>query len=134
MAEDEPLEAEYIHDTNPETELAIQGSVLPTTIYLLPVFERPFFPAQAAPVIMDEKPWLTTLEAIGESEQHMAGLVMVKTANRNNSARMIFTGLAVLSGCTSRYAQKEKCSLLPKDCSVFASKNGYPTNRHTRSR
>lgn len=78
MAENEPMEAEYIENSAAETELAIQGSVLPTTIHLLPVFERPFFPAQAAPIIMDERPWLPTVEAIGETEQHMAGLVLVK--------------------------------------------------------
>ncbi len=78
MAENEPMEAEYIENSVAETELAIQGSVLPTTIHLLPVFERPFFPAQAAPIIMDERPWLATVEAIGETEQHMAGLVLVR--------------------------------------------------------
>lgn len=79
MAEEEPLEAEYIQNPTPETELAIQGAVLPTTIHLLPVFERPFFPAQAAPILMDEEPWLATVEAIGETEHHMAGLIMVKS-------------------------------------------------------
>lgn len=75
----EPLEAEYIENRTDETELALPGSVLPTTIHLLPVFERPFFPAQGAPIIMDEAPWLATVEAIGETDHHMAGLVMVKS-------------------------------------------------------
>jgi ATP-dependent Lon protease len=79
MAENEPLEAEYIQNSTEETELALPGSVLPTTIHLLPVFERPFFPAQGAPIIMDEGPWLETVESIGETEHHMAGLVMVKS-------------------------------------------------------
>lgn len=78
MAEKEPLEAEYIQDSASDTGLATQGSVLPTTIHLLPVFERPFFPAQAAPIVMDEQPWLETIEDIGETGHHMAGLVMVR--------------------------------------------------------
>ncbi|MFO7593953.1 MAG: endopeptidase La [Pseudomonadota bacterium] len=77
MAEKEPLEAEYSNDS--ETGLAVQQSVLPTTLHLLPVFERPFFPAQAAPIVMDEQPWLETIESIGETGHQMAGLVMVKT-------------------------------------------------------
>ncbi len=79
MADNEPLEAEFIDDSTAERELAVQGAVLPTTIHILPVFERPFFPAQAAPIIMDEHPWLATIEAIGETEHHMAGLVLVKS-------------------------------------------------------
>jgi ATP-dependent Lon protease len=79
MAENEPLEAEFIHDNDAETGLAVQGSVLPTTLHLLPVFDRPFFPAQAAPIVMDEQPWLQTIEDIGETGHRMAGLVMVKT-------------------------------------------------------
>lgn len=78
MAENEPLEAEYIQDYDSGTGLAIQGSVLPTTLHLLPVFERPFFPAQAAPIVMDEQPWLETIEKIGETDHHMTGLVMVR--------------------------------------------------------
>jgi len=79
MAENEPLEAEYIHDSDNDTGLAVQGSVLPNTIHLLPVFERPFFPAQAAPLVMDVEPWLKTIEEIGETGHQMAGLVMVKS-------------------------------------------------------
>ncbi len=83
MAEVEPLDAELIQSDTQETELAIPGAVLPTTLHLLPVFERPFFPAQAAPIIMDETPWLKTVEAIGETEQHMAGLVLVRHERRD---------------------------------------------------
>ncbi|HEY9148729.1 MAG TPA: LON peptidase substrate-binding domain-containing protein, partial [Gammaproteobacteria bacterium] len=79
MAENEPLEAEYIQNSDSDTKLAVPGTVLPTTIHLLPVFERPFFPAQAAPIVMDEEPWLDTIEAIGETGHHMAGLVMVRS-------------------------------------------------------
>ncbi len=82
MTDNAPMEAEYIQNEATDTELAIQGSVLPTTIHLLPVFDRPFFPAQAAPIIMDESPWLETIEAIGETDQHVAGLVMVKGERR----------------------------------------------------
>ncbi len=83
MAEVEPLDAELIQSDTQETELAIPGAVLSTTLHLLPVFERPFFPAQAAPIIMDETPWLKTVEAIGETEQHMAGLVLVRNERRD---------------------------------------------------
>ncbi len=78
MSEKEPLEAEYVYDNNAQSGLAVAGNVLPTTLHLLPVFDRPFFPAQAVPVVMDENPWLQTIEQIGETAHHMAGLIMIK--------------------------------------------------------
>jgi len=34
------------------------------------------------PLLMNEAPWLTTVEAIGESKHHMVGLVVVKPTTR----------------------------------------------------
>jgi len=78
MTENEPLEAEYIDESESGSGLAVSTNVLPTTLYILPMFDRPFFPAQAVPVVMDESPWLQTIEKIGETAHHMAGLVLVK--------------------------------------------------------
>ena len=58
-------------------ELAVAGDVLPANLYIIPLFERPFFPAQAQPIIIDEEPWLETIEAIGEAPQQVAGLLLM---------------------------------------------------------
>jgi ATP-dependent Lon protease len=82
MNRKKPLEAEIVDEQEPrekKKQLALPSSVLPTTLYLLPLFDRPFFPAQAFPLIMDEQPWLESVEKIGESSHHMAGLVLVKS-------------------------------------------------------
>ena len=60
------------------TELVLSGELLPNTLYLLPVVERPFFPAQNVPVLMNDAPWMETMQAIGEAPQHLAGLILVK--------------------------------------------------------
>ena len=81
MSEHEPLEAELVEADEPRessSELAVAERLLPHTLHILPLTDRPFFPAQAVPVVMDEKPWLKTIKAIGETEQHMAGLVLIK--------------------------------------------------------
>ncbi len=81
MSDRDTIEAEVIDEgenQGKKSNLAIPGTVLPTTLYLLPLFDRPFFPAQAYPLIMDEAPWLESVEAIGETEHHMAGLVLVQ--------------------------------------------------------
>jgi ATP-dependent Lon protease len=59
-------------------ELAVPGEVAPTTLHILPLAERPFFPAQGQPLILNEKPWLETIKAIGDTKHHMVGLVLVR--------------------------------------------------------
>jgi ATP-dependent Lon protease len=81
MADNEPLEPEILPQKGAGTassELAISAGVLPTTLYLLPLNDRPFFPAQAFPVVMDEQPWLETIEHVGDHPHHMAGLVLTR--------------------------------------------------------
>jgi len=53
---------------------ARSGDVLPDKLYLLPVGERPFFPVQTLPVITRADPWLETLERIGATPHHVAGI------------------------------------------------------------
>ncbi len=84
----EPLEAEILHDEGqpqaPATEssapLARPADLLPNTLYLLPLVDRPFFPAQGMPVVMDEQPWLETVQRIGDEEQPLTALVLTRVA------------------------------------------------------
>ncbi|WJW74762.1 endopeptidase La [Thiohalobacter sp. IOR34] len=74
-----PREPELIDAEDEVTasgELARAGDVLPSTLYVLPVNERPFFPAQSVPVLMNEEPWIETIAAIGENPPHVVALVM----------------------------------------------------------
>jgi ATP-dependent Lon protease len=78
MAGKEPLEAEYIETELGDARLALASSAMPSTLIILPLYDRPFFPAQAFPVLMDEEPWIESVKQIGDTEHHMAGLVMVR--------------------------------------------------------
>jgi ATP-dependent Lon protease len=65
----------------------------PETLLLLPVQARPFFPAQTMPIVMDEKLWSQTLEQVGNTENHLVGLVLTnnpleETPNSENFAAM----------------------------------------------
>jgi ATP-dependent Lon protease len=60
------------------TELVLSNELLPNTLYLLPVVERPFFPAQNVPVLMNDGPWMETMQAVGAAPQHVAGLILVR--------------------------------------------------------
>jgi len=80
------LEGEVLPD---ERQLPA-APVLPAELYLLPLTEKPFFPAQTLPLLMNEAPWLSTVEAIGESPHHMVGLVVVKPDNSDEVVRADF--------------------------------------------
>ena len=81
MPNNDTLEPEILSLEGASSELAISTDVLPTTLYLLPLTDRPFFPAQAFPVLLDEQPWLETVERIGDHPHHMAGLALIRNGD-----------------------------------------------------
>lgn len=87
MNDKDPLEAEFTYsDDGPSTELEVASKVLPSRIYLLPVAERPFFPAQAMPVLLDHEPWLETINLIEETPQNVVGLALARTSDLQNAS------------------------------------------------
>ena len=79
----EALEAEVVSEddageTSASNNIVAATDILPNTLYLLPLSERPFFPAQALPLLLNEEPWLPTIEAAANREQRMIGLILVK--------------------------------------------------------
>ncbi|MFA5243462.1 MAG: endopeptidase La [Sulfuricella sp.] len=89
----EAIEGEVIEST----QLALQQQALPETLYLLPLTERPFFPAQTLPLLMNMGPWLETVEKIGDTEHKMVGLVLVRPNSADEVTPQDFyaTGTAV---------------------------------------
>ncbi|NND90974.1 MAG: endopeptidase La [Granulosicoccus sp.] len=77
---DEPL----IVETEPEdtgndqsssgTGLILPDQNLPGKLLLLPIFERPFFPAQVQPLVIDEDPWEETFTRLAKMDHHLLGL------------------------------------------------------------
>ncbi|MFK7993719.1 MAG: endopeptidase La [Granulosicoccus sp.] len=56
------------------TELVIPEQNLPDNLLLLPIFERPFFPAQVQPLVIDEAPWEETFSQLSKMDHHLLGL------------------------------------------------------------
>ncbi len=52
---------------------------LPDVLHILPIANRPFFPHQVIPLIVDNDPWAETVKTIADSSHKMLGLAMVKT-------------------------------------------------------
>ena len=92
MPNDSALEGEILSD---DRQLPT-SPVLPAELYLLPLTEKPFFPAQTLPLLMNEAPWLPTVEAIGETPHHMVGLVVVKPDNTDDVKRSDFRSVGTV--------------------------------------
>ena len=59
------------------TGLILPGQALPGKLLILPVYERPFFPAQIQPLVVDRDHWQSTFDHLRETKQHIVGLVHV---------------------------------------------------------
>jgi len=62
----------------PKNKKAEANQYLPTKVCLLPISERPFFPPQTLPILMNEESWRDTIEFISEEYKDTTGLVLVK--------------------------------------------------------
>lgn len=71
------LEGEILTLPPPAGTPNLPAQTLPVTIHILPLTEKPFFPAQSLPLVMNEGPWMETVQKIGETPHHLVGLVLV---------------------------------------------------------
>lgn len=60
------------------SELVRARDVLPGAIPILPQAERPFFPGQAIPLLVDPDKWAETITAAQENANNIIGLMLVK--------------------------------------------------------
>ncbi|MBU1689170.1 MAG: endopeptidase La [Gammaproteobacteria bacterium] len=94
----ELLEGEVLRSTDAreETTPLVPAGVYPNTLYLLPLSERPFFPAQSLPLLMNEGPWLETVKKIGETPQQMAGIILVNLPHTEGATPEDFYSIGTL--------------------------------------
>lgn len=77
MTTSEPEAAQAL-DNMSGSALARAGDVLPTTVHVLPITNRPFFPAQAIPLVLEREPWFRTVELAMGTPHKIVGLVLVR--------------------------------------------------------
>ncbi len=70
--------------------------LLPEEICILPLSERPFFPPQTLPVLMNEEIWENSLKMISESETHLAGLMLTNNKEPDESEPADFNQIGTL--------------------------------------
>lgn len=61
------------------TGLVLPDQDLPDKLYIIPVHNRPFFPAQVLPVIVNEDPWAETLDRVSKTPHQRLALFYMDT-------------------------------------------------------
>ncbi|MFO7909410.1 MAG: endopeptidase La [Halomonas sp.] len=56
------------------------SDALPERIYLLPIHNRPFFPAQVQPLVINRERWEETMRRVGNTPHHTIGVAFVGEA------------------------------------------------------
>ena len=74
------------NSSNTGTELILPEQNLPSKLLLLPIFERPFFPAQVQPLVIDEDPWEDTFKRLAKMDHHLLGLCYAGESNEQDKA------------------------------------------------
>ena len=112
---------EYIGKDENSKSLVLPKQQMPRRMYVLPVSNRPFFPAQVQPIVVNQNPWQETLKRVGETDHKVLGICFVEDSDPEQgipgSEELETVGCAVR--VTPR-AKAAKSSSLPRGCSVFA--------------
>lgn len=74
---------DIIKDTKEDEKEVSQE--LPTRLYLLPLVERPFFPPQTLPLLLDIEPWLDTIKKAMDDSAGIAGLVLSRAESSDTA-------------------------------------------------
>jgi ATP-dependent Lon protease len=76
------MDIEHPEDTSAESanELVRAKDILPGAIPILPQTERPFFPGQAIPLLLDPDKWGDTIRAAEQNANNVVGLLLTRTA------------------------------------------------------
>lgn len=94
-----PDDIEQEETSQPGTGLVIPSQRLPDKLYLLPINNRPFFPAQVMPVVVNEDPWSETIERVANTPHHAVSLFWVESplpaGGELDPAQLPSTGCAV---------------------------------------
>jgi ATP-dependent Lon protease len=77
--QDNTPEAVEVHVQASSTGLVLPAQQLPDKLYIIPIHNRPFFPAQVLPVIVNQQPWGRTLTRVGNTEHKCMAVFFVDT-------------------------------------------------------
>jgi len=83
--ENTAIEDSFEEFTLNNAELISIKDTLPDVLHILPIANRPFFPHQIIPLIVEVDPWAETIKTITESSHPVLGLLLVQKDNVNEA-------------------------------------------------
>ena len=95
---DDAVDGEILEPAEGARAPAVADDVLPDTLYLMPVPNRPFFPGQVQPVAINPQEWSETLKGVTEGSQRLIGL----SYGPQNDSGQIDTRQFPVMGCIVR--------------------------------
>lgn len=123
-AANEVLEGEHI--ANPGSifgQLAKPDLTIPREIYLLPVKERPFFPGQQLPVLLNQDAWEETFLAIKEGKCKYIGMVYVNSDDNHTAKPEDFNQIGTLVKVFDPKVKEDDIQLIAEGIKRFEIKS-----------
>ncbi len=74
-----------VEENAQNAEIIAVKDLLPNTLHVLPLANRPFFPHQVIPLIVEVEHWAETVKEIADSSHKVLGLVLVQKDNVNEA-------------------------------------------------
>jgi len=71
---DQEIAPEIVEEESAPNSLALPDQSLPEQVYVIPIHNRPFFPAQVLPVVVNPDPWAETLKRVGKTPHRSLAL------------------------------------------------------------
>ena len=96
--EEQSLDVEVVISQDENQTPAVADDVLPDTLHIMPVPNRPFFPGQVQPVGINPKEWGETLKAVSQAGNGLLGLAYVDKAQSGDVDTRQFPAI----GCVVR--------------------------------
>ncbi|WP_417661354.1 endopeptidase La [Pseudomonas sp.] len=69
-----------------DQRLALPNQQLPDKLYVIPIHNRPLFPAQVLPIIVNPEPWSSTLKRVSDTQHKSLALFFVDNPPADGSA------------------------------------------------
>jgi ATP-dependent Lon protease len=100
-------------------QLAKADAILPSEIFLLPVKERPFFPGQQLPVLLNKINWLDTFNAVKAANCKYIGLVYVDQEHHEKALPEDFSAIGTLVRIHDPKVKKDFIQLIAEGIKRF---------------
>ncbi|TBW31396.1 endopeptidase La [Azotobacter chroococcum] len=71
---DQEIAPEIVEEETATNSLALPEQTLPDQVYVIPIHNRPFFPAQVLPVVVNPDPWAETLKRVAKTPHRSLAL------------------------------------------------------------